>query len=373
MPGARFAFGPFVLNAESGTLLRQGVPVPIGYRGILLLAALLKNAGRGPHQVRPPRRRLAGHGGRGGQPHRPDRRRSASCSVRPPTGEDWIATVPRVGYRFAGAGRGFGGSRRARRSSQADPARAPRSPCCPSPTSATIREQQYFADGLAEDIITRLARLRWLFVSARNSSFTYKGKAVDVKQVGRELGVRYVLDGSVRRSGQRLRISAELSDASTGLQVWAERYDVDARRFLRPPGPDRRERRSPRSSRGSTRPSTSAFGAGSPESLDAWGFVMRAMPYVWTWGSAEEIETAQDLLEAGPRSSIPTTRGPTACSPGRTPPASSSAGDAARHARLGARDGAAGDPARSERSLGPFCGRLRPHGLARLRSRRSRN
>jgi adenylate cyclase len=69
-------------------------------------------------------------------------------------------------------------------------------------------EQEYFADGLAEDIITRLSRLRWLFVSARNSSFTYKGKAVDSKQVGRELGVRYVLDGSVRRSGHRLRISA---------------------------------------------------------------------------------------------------------------------------------------------------------------------
>jgi adenylate cyclase len=66
-------------------------------------------------------------------------------------------------------------------------------------------EQEYFADGLAEDIITRLSRLRWLFVCARNSSFTYKGKAVDVKRVGRELGVRYVLDGSVRRSGHRLR------------------------------------------------------------------------------------------------------------------------------------------------------------------------
>ena len=93
-------------------------------------------------------------------------------------------------------------------------------------------EQQHFADGLAEDIITRLARLRWLFVSARNSSFTYGGKAVDVKQVGRELGVRYVLDGSVRRSGQRLRIGAELSEPTTGLQVWADRYDVDVADFF---------------------------------------------------------------------------------------------------------------------------------------------
>jgi TolB-like protein len=93
-------------------------------------------------------------------------------------------------------------------------------------------EQEYFADGLAEDIITRLSRLRWLFVSARNSSFTYKGKAVDAKQVRRELGVRYVLDGSVRRSGHRLRISAQVSDSSTGLQVWAERYDVELADFF---------------------------------------------------------------------------------------------------------------------------------------------
>ena len=93
-------------------------------------------------------------------------------------------------------------------------------------------EQEYFADGLAEDIITRLSRLRWLFVSARNSSFVYKGKSVDAKQVGRELGVRYVLGGSVRRSGHRLRISAQVSDASAGLQMWAERYDVELADFF---------------------------------------------------------------------------------------------------------------------------------------------
>ncbi len=86
-------------------------------------------------------------------------------------------------------------------------------------------EQEYFADGIAEDIITALSRVEWFFVTARNSSFTYKGRAVDVQQVGRELGVRYVLEGSVRRSGPRLRITAQLIDALSGKHVWAERYD----------------------------------------------------------------------------------------------------------------------------------------------------
>jgi adenylate cyclase len=88
-------------------------------------------------------------------------------------------------------------------------------------------EQEYFADGVSEDIITALSKLRWFFVIARNSSFVYKGKTVDIKQVGRELGVRYVLEGSIRRSGQRVRISAQLIEASTGNHIWADRYDGD--------------------------------------------------------------------------------------------------------------------------------------------------
>ncbi len=86
-------------------------------------------------------------------------------------------------------------------------------------------EQEYFADGMVEEIITALSRIRWLFVIARNSSFTYKGQAVDVKQVGRELGVRYVLEGSVRKGGGRVRITAQLIDAATGAHLWADRFD----------------------------------------------------------------------------------------------------------------------------------------------------
>jgi TolB-like protein len=87
------------------------------------------------------------------------------------------------------------------------------------------REQEYFADGMVEEIITALSRIRWLFVIARNSSFTYKGQAVDVKQVGRELGVRYVLEGSVRKAGGRVRITGQLIDAETGSHLWADRFD----------------------------------------------------------------------------------------------------------------------------------------------------
>lgn len=86
-------------------------------------------------------------------------------------------------------------------------------------------EQEYFADGVAEDIITELSRSRTLFIIARNSSFTYRGKSVDIRQVGRELGVRYVLEGSVRRGGDRIRVTAQLIEAATGTHLWAERYD----------------------------------------------------------------------------------------------------------------------------------------------------
>src|SRR5205823_2945059 len=86
-------------------------------------------------------------------------------------------------------------------------------------------EQEYFADGMVEDIITALSRFKSLFVIARNSSFTYKSKPVDIKQVGRELGVRYVLQGSVRKSTGRVRITGQLIDSATGANVWADRFD----------------------------------------------------------------------------------------------------------------------------------------------------
>jgi len=93
-------------------------------------------------------------------------------------------------------------------------------------------EQEYFADGMVEEIITALSRIRWLFVIARNSSFTYKGQSVDVRQVGRELGVRYILEGSVRKGGNRVRITAQLIDAASGAHLWADRFDGSLERVF---------------------------------------------------------------------------------------------------------------------------------------------
>ena len=104
-------------------------------------------------------------------------------------------------------------------------------------------EQEYFADGVVEDIITALSRIRWLFVIARNSSFTYKGRAVDVKQIGRELGVRYVLEGSVRKAANRVRITGQLIDADDRDASLGRALRRQPRRHLRTAGPGRRERR----------------------------------------------------------------------------------------------------------------------------------
>ena len=104
-------------------------------------------------------------------------------------------------------------------------------------------EQEYFSDGISEDIITALSKLRWFFVIARNSSFIYKGKAVHMKQVAEELGVGYVVEGSVRKSGDRVRITAQLNDVATGSHIWAERYDRSYRRRVRRAGRDHRGHR----------------------------------------------------------------------------------------------------------------------------------
>ncbi len=157
-------------------------------------------------------------------------------------------------------------------------------------------EQEYFADGIAEDIITGLSRMRWLFVSARNSSFTYKGRAVDIKAVSQELGVRYVLEGSVRKSGNRARISVQLIDAATGNHLWAERYDreltdvfvvqdeitetvvatIEPQLYV---AESERAKRKP------------------PESLDAWDLAMRSMHHLWRM-TAPDNARAQELLQA---------------------------------------------------------------------------
>ena len=157
------------------------------------------------------------------------------------------------------------------------------------------REQEYFADGIVAEIITGLSRIKWLFVISRNSTFTYKGKQIDVKAVGRELGVRYVLEGSVRRSGNHVRVTGELIEAATARHVWADRYDgtMDdifalqdemtvsvigaVEPTLRKVEVERARRKR-------------------PDSLDAYDLFLRALPFVAT-AMPEDADRALELLE----------------------------------------------------------------------------
>ena len=144
-----------------------------------------------------------------------------------------IKTLPRKGFRFVGQVREAQGPTHSNvadhRVEQPKPALTlpdkPSIAVLPFANLSSDPEQEYFADGVVEDITMALSRFRWLFVIARNSSFTYKGRAVDVKQVGRELGVRYVLEGSVRKAGNRIRIAGQLIDAETGAHLWADHFE----------------------------------------------------------------------------------------------------------------------------------------------------
>jgi TolB-like protein len=156
---------------------------------------------------------------------------SAARSAIGDTGEEQrlIRTIARKGLRFVGQVREDSGTNeRAAARPLVSPAAGPAIAVLPFTNMSGDPEQDYFADGMVEDIITALSRCSGIIVIARNSSFTYKGRAVDVREVGRELGVAYVLEGSVRRAGSRLRITGQLIDATTGAHLWAERFDGEA-------------------------------------------------------------------------------------------------------------------------------------------------
>jgi len=217
-----------------------------------------------------------------------------------------IRTVARKGLRFVGAVRAQpGGDEPAAGAAPPPDELGARSPALPPdrPTIAVLPftnmsddpEQEAFSDGISEDIITALSKLRWFFVIARNSSFVYKGKAVHIRQVAEELGVAYVVEGSVRKAGDRVRITAQLNDADTGSHVWAERYDrgladvfavqdeiteaivaaIEPQLYA---AENFRARRKP------------------PESLDAWDLVMRALSHYWRMTHEDNV-VAQALLE----------------------------------------------------------------------------
>lgn len=213
-----------------------------------------------------------------------------------------IRTISRKGFRFVGdveTKRGAAALEPARgaqapRATLALPDR-PAIAVLPFTNMSGDREQDYFSDGISEDIITALSKLRWFFVVARNSSFVYKGRAVHIQEVARELGVRYVVEGSVRRSGDRVRISAQLNDVSTGSHLWAERYDRELADIfavqdditeaivaaIEP------QLYTAESFRAQQKP---------PDSLDAWDLVMRALSRYWRI-TGEDNAAAQGLLE----------------------------------------------------------------------------
>ncbi|MCS3728966.1 winged helix-turn-helix domain-containing tetratricopeptide repeat protein [Bradyrhizobium betae] len=210
-----------------------------------------------------------------------------------------IKTIPRKGFRFVGDVR----EEAAGTLAPAEPAPAPARIAAERPGIAVLAfenmsgdpAQEYFGDGISEDILTALSKQRWFMVIARNSSFTYKGRAVHIRQIAEELGVRYIVEGSVRKADNRVRITAQLNDATTGGHLWAERYDrelVDVfavqdeitNAIAAAIEPQIHAAENFRSHR---KP---------PASLDAWDLLMRALSHTWRV-TRQDHEAARALLE----------------------------------------------------------------------------
>ena len=194
-------------------VLRDGQPLAVGQRGVMLLKALLSRPGE---VITKSELIDAAWGGAAVEESNLSVQVAAlRKALGPlPSGGDWVVTVPRVGYRFVSpSAPSFG------------PGEQPSIAVLPFDNLSSDPEQAFFADGLAEEIIVALGKLPGLLVISRNSSFAYRGSSIDVRKVGSDLDVRYVLSGSVRRGGNRLRMSAQLADAESGAQVWAEKFD----------------------------------------------------------------------------------------------------------------------------------------------------
>jgi TolB-like protein/Flp pilus assembly protein TadD len=229
---ATYILGPFRLDAETDTLFRGNEPVSLGHRAVALLRVLVEQRGI---PVSKDALMEAGWAGLTVEESNLAVQIAALRRVfgKEPGGANWIETLPRRGYRFVGPAniRDQGALSVASRAANFPGSSNPMLPDRPSIAVLPFLnisadpEQEYFADGMADEIITALSRFPSLFVIARNSSFTYKGRAVDVKQVARELGVRYVLEGSVRKAGNRVRFTGQLIDATTGGNIWADRFD----------------------------------------------------------------------------------------------------------------------------------------------------
>ena len=213
-----YRFGRFALDAEAGVLFQDGEPALLGQRAVTLLRLLLERA------AAPVSKNALIEAAWPGLAIEDSNLTVQIAALRRVLDQDngagWIETLPRRGYRYVGPSVTRVEERRA------DPAvSAPEKPSIAVLPFESAADAAWFADGVVDDIITGLARIKWLFVIARSSSFVTRGRAADVKQVRRDLGVRYLLEGSVRRNEDCVRINAQLVDAASGAHVWAERYD----------------------------------------------------------------------------------------------------------------------------------------------------
>ena len=210
-------FGPFVLDRARMALLRDGKTLPIGQRGYALLVAMLEHDG----VVSKADLMEAGWPGSIVEEGNLTVQIAALRKALGPRddGQEWIVTVPRVGYRL------LRGAAAATTPLAAPVPALPLLAVLPFQNIGGDPEQQYFADGVVEEITMALSRFKSFAVISRNSSFIYKDRPVDVRIAARELGVRYVLEGSVRRAGSTLRASAQLVDGETGTQLWSKRYE----------------------------------------------------------------------------------------------------------------------------------------------------
>lgn len=277
------SFGPFRLDMVTQILFCGDEPTTLGQRAVELLSLLLEYAGK------PVSKDALIEAAWPGLAIADSNLTVQIAAMRRVFKEaadaaGWIETLPRRGYRYVGPEVSVGKWLNDAVVQISAPLALPDKPSIailPFTNLSGDPEQEYFADGIVDDIISGLSRIKWLFIIARNSSFSYKGKAVDVKQIGRDLGVRYVLAGSLRKVGTRLRITAQLIEAETGGHLWVERYDrnLDDVFLVQDEITD--------AVVGAIEPNLRAaeikhVKRKRPENLDAYDLVLRALPEVYT-------------------------------------------------------------------------------------------
>lgn len=287
----QYRFGDHVLDVARRELSRSGEPVDVEPQVFDLLVYLISNRDR---VVTKDDLIESVWAGRIVSESTLTSRINAARKAVGDTGEaqQLIRTSPRKGVRFIGD---IADDLPVERQQLQAPRDRPSIAVLPFHNLTSDPNQEYFADGMAEEIITGLSRIKWLFVISRNSTLIYKGKPVDVRVVGRELGVRYVLEGSVRRSGNRVRVMAQLTDADTAAGVWADRYDGElgdvfvlqdqlTMSVIGAVEPNLRKAEVERAQRKR------------PDSLDAYDFFLRALPYAAA-AMPEDADRALTLLE----------------------------------------------------------------------------